>query len=579
LAVATLFASLVAVSAWAAPTISNVDVVDVTSFGFSVVWESSEPSDPGIQIYADAGGAVEITSQFEITTFPLHGGDPSVTDVLGQDAARAALRDASRALGLMRVAVQGGTPATIYYIRVSSEAGGETTFEPVGSPTPVSTAGANSFVAGSHQLLVTFGAPSPLGWIVTAETAETTHPVSAIVGDGAMPNEAYLNLGQLFDLGGGNWQPDGQKAITISVRQGAGGGASPSFDLLFSPDFTVGLAYLVDFDSALGPLIALVDPALDQYTIGQSILVTWTDDFPAPDGQIALYYDDDAAGEDGTPITAGLAEAPDGASDTYDWDTTGVPDGKYFLYAEVMNASISDVSYSAGQVTIDRNGVDGDADQMSDLWEDFYFGNLAQTGSEDSDVDGNTEVDEYADGTHPGVPDVRLALVPGLNLVSFPVDLSPALDSGQLLQTFGGVATAISRVDTATGLEERTELVGGVPQGDIFPVVANEGYSLRLTTAFDDVFQGLGATGSADFAPGVNLAGFPSIPPGYDALQLLAAIGGPTVVSSISRFDPETGRFEAVAYDGGTASGANFPIERGVSYLISMQTAVAGFSP
>jgi hypothetical protein len=570
---------LAASAVHAAPVISNVGVSDVTPFGFSVVWEASEPSNPGIQVFSDAAGTVEVTSQFEITPFPLRGGDPTATDVLARDAALAALRDASRVLGLMRIAVHGGAPSTAYYFRVSSEASGQTTFEPVGSPTPVTTAAANSFVAGSHQLLVSFGAPNPEGWIVTAETAETVHAVSAIVGDGAASNEAYLNLGQLFDLGGSNWQPDGSKPVTISVRQGAGGGAAPSFDLLFSPDFMVGLAYLVDFDSAFGMLIALVDPGVDQYTTGETILVSWTDEFPDPDGLIDLYYDTDDTGEDGSLIVSGLAEVPDGPSDTYDWDTTAVADGKYFVYASVSNATTSEVSYSVGQVTIDRGGSDSDADQMSDLWEEFYFGNLGQTGAEDGDSDGSSEAEEFSDLTDPGVPDVRLSLVEGLNLVSFPVSPTSSPDSGQLLQLFGGVAAAINRVDPATGLVEETELVGGVPQGDIFPIAANEGYYLRLLADFDDIFDGLGALGSSDFVPGVNLAGFPSIPAGYDALQLLTAIGGSSVVSSISRFDPETGRAETVAYVDGVASGVNFPIQRGVAYLISMEAAVVGFTP
>ncbi|MFQ5514854.1 MAG: hypothetical protein ACE5FG_10470 [Myxococcota bacterium] len=564
----------------AAPTIQDVTTVDVTPFGFSAIWTVSEPSTPNIVIYADAAGTIEITDQFEITAFPLRGGDPSAADELAADAARSALRQASRSKGLMRLRVHGGQPNTSYYYRVTSEVGGTMGTFPIGAPLLVTTAGANSFVTGSHQALVSFSMPDPTGWIVTASSVETSYPVSAVVGDGAGSNQAFLNLAQLFAISGGNWQPVGTQPVTITLRKGFGTAESPNFDISFGADFLVGMAYLIDFDSPVGPFIALVEPSQDIYTRGEStILISWTDSFPAPDGEVSLYYDDNASGEDGTLIAGGLPEAPDGAADAFDWDTMGVTDGTYYVYARVSDASQTQTVYSSTTVTIDRGLADGDGDFMSDLWERFFLGDLSFTGIEDSDGDGSREREEFDRGTHPGVPDVRIRLAAGLNLISLPVDLDPPLSSADLLARFGGLAISISRVDTPSRLLETTELVGGVPQGPVFPIVSGEGYYVRLLGEYDAVWEGRTAARSRDYDPGVNLAGFPGLPIGYDAYQLLTDLGGPSVVSSISRFDPVTGRFETAGYDLDQLTGPNFVIERGPAYLIHMRSVATAFSP
>lgn len=80
-------------------TVQSVQTVDVTPSGFSVVWQASEASDPGIAIYSDALGAVDITNQFEVTLFPMKGGDPTASDRVQQADARDALIAAARAKG------------------------------------------------------------------------------------------------------------------------------------------------------------------------------------------------------------------------------------------------------------------------------------------------------------------------------------------------------------------------------------------------------------------------------------------------------------------------------------------------
>jgi hypothetical protein len=231
------------------PTLSNLAITDVTPSGFSAVWEVSEPAEASIGIFSDAAGTNEITSSFEVTVQPLRGGNPSIVDPIAAEAARNALRSASEAKGLARVSVENALPATTYYIRVRSTAGIETAEYPAGAPISVTTENVNSFLVRSQLLRVQFSEPDPTGWIVTAESADTGHPVSAVVGDGAGAQEAFLNLGQMFDMADSNWEPVGLTSLTITVREGGGTSSSPSFDIDFIDGFDVGLTYLVDFDT------------------------------------------------------------------------------------------------------------------------------------------------------------------------------------------------------------------------------------------------------------------------------------------------------------------------------------------
>src|SRR5262245_55765278 len=86
-------AMLVAADALASPAIPGIQTTDVTPFGFSVVWATSEPATPGIAIFEDASGTQEITSSFAVMPYPIRGGDPEASDEQAAQAADAALRE------------------------------------------------------------------------------------------------------------------------------------------------------------------------------------------------------------------------------------------------------------------------------------------------------------------------------------------------------------------------------------------------------------------------------------------------------------------------------------------------------
>jgi hypothetical protein len=102
------------------------------------------------------------------------------------------------------------------------------------------------------------------------------------------------------------------------------------------------------------PTIVIQEPSEDLITEYDGIQIDWEDSDPETDADIALYYDTDAFGEDGTLIVAGLTENPDGEDDSYLWDITAVAEGTYYIYGTISDGNSSAASYAPGTVTIAR---------------------------------------------------------------------------------------------------------------------------------------------------------------------------------------------------------------------------------
>ena len=103
------------------------------------------------------------------------------------------------------------------------------------------------------------------------------------------------------------------------------------------------------------PEITMLEPSGDVTTSANELTLTWEDTDPDSAATIALYYDTDDSGADGTLIVGGLAEEADGtADDSYLWDISTLADGTYYVYAVINDGAASATSYSAGAVTIDH---------------------------------------------------------------------------------------------------------------------------------------------------------------------------------------------------------------------------------
>jgi len=244
LGVIALAACSTSVPAAAALTMQKVGVADVAPSGFSVLWRASEPCDPEIRVYADPAGATEVTSQLEIVAFPVHSGDPTLTDEVQKEASRDLIGSASRNLGLVKISVGGCAPATNYYYKVGSRTTTEFVAWPGTGLQVVKTTRENSFVADSRQVLLTLasgGAPvDGRGWLVTASNPEALAAISAYVGDGCAADQVYLNLAQLFGANEENWQPGASKRIDLEFRGPVSGDVERSVDVEFAATFNVG---------------------------------------------------------------------------------------------------------------------------------------------------------------------------------------------------------------------------------------------------------------------------------------------------------------------------------------------------
>lgn len=92
---------------------------------------------------------------------------------------------------------------------------------------------------------------------------------------------------------------------------------------------------------------------------GASFEIKWTDEDELDDASIALYYDADSTGSDGTLIVENLSE--DDETDAYTWDTNAVADGDYYIYAILDDGKNDPVTvYSSNVVTVDHSGAVND---------------------------------------------------------------------------------------------------------------------------------------------------------------------------------------------------------------------------
>ena len=98
------------------------------------------------------------------------------------------------------------------------------------------------------------------------------------------------------------------------------------------------------------PEFVFVEPDGAGDSAGTSFWIRWEDacDLSAT---IALYYDEDDTGADGTLIAEGLSE--DSPADSLQWDVFGVPEGSYYLYAVIQDPVNSpETVYSDHALTI-----------------------------------------------------------------------------------------------------------------------------------------------------------------------------------------------------------------------------------
>ncbi len=168
---------------------------------------------------------------------------------------------------------------------------------------------------------------------------------------------------------------------------------------------------------------------------------------------------------------------------------------------------------------------------------------------------------------YPSFPEVNLNK--GFNLIAIPADVTGKADLNDWLPDIGD-ATEIEKVMAYDDQEGR--FVTFVP-GASNPAFGLSGGEGLIVYAIKD--RGINFTtmlcSDLDLKPGLNLVGIPCPAAGYTAYDLLTQLGSGNI-SSIQRYNTETGVFETAGFDDvGNPTGVDFEIVVGEGYFIYMK--------
>jgi hypothetical protein len=201
----------------------------------------------------------------------------------------------------------------------------------------------------------------------------------------------------------------------------------------------------------------------------------------------------------------------------------------------------------------------------------------------DADSDTYSNQVEYEFGSDPcdrlSVPlGLTVDLYKGFNLISAPTNTHYMTDAYTFIKSLDKAESVESLSVTDGKVREAYYKQDGTMGGDNFPILAGEGLVVYVK---EDIEMTLSQNHCPDFALGigVNRAGTPCLPQHATAFAMMQALGGEAFVSSIQRFNTNTGKFETGSYLYGQPVGVNFPIKAGEGYLIYMKQEKGGFQP
>jgi len=235
-------------SAVVAASISHVTLANVTPSSFSVVWRAPA-STPSLGVFADSAGAVELTGQLAVEFYPIETGSPGAYSDYDQRQFKADLRRETRDQNLVHVRVSGCQPGATYYYRPAAIfADGMTQGVPGDGPLPAVTLPLSSaFVVNSQQLVLDVPGVDTFGRIVLLSHPDAAHALAAVVGDGTGTNQVFFSLNDLFALGGGQFDPQGNQQFTLELLGRGRTSVVEQFTVEFTDAFTIAQASLAAF--------------------------------------------------------------------------------------------------------------------------------------------------------------------------------------------------------------------------------------------------------------------------------------------------------------------------------------------
>ncbi|MFW6354464.1 MAG: hypothetical protein ACOC3I_08780, partial [Verrucomicrobiota bacterium] len=337
---------LLATTAFAQVTVSQMEVGNVSTTRFDAIWQVSDPSaTPSLAIYRDAAGTDPVHGDLEVEFFPVRVGDPTVPGS-GSAADRVAGQNAIAAQGLVWVRIGNATPGTRYYLTPGSSDGtGASNLDLGPSLVPVTTASTVGFVSELRQVLVEFPdlAPGAVeGTLVRLAAEGSAWPLFAAVGDGAPADAAYFNLAHLLNAAGEtNRSLDAALPLTLGLRGDGAPGGTEELSLAFDGSFAVAAVETVAFGLEVSAVAALAfDPIGSQREhVPFTVAIRALDE----DGAIVTDFD-------GTVLIEGSASFAQGEGETSAFTAGELPAHALTLTGAGMHtltATLPDGSVSA----------------------------------------------------------------------------------------------------------------------------------------------------------------------------------------------------------------------------------------
>jgi hypothetical protein len=166
-------------------------------------------------------------------------------------------------------------------------------------------------------------------------------------------------------------------------------------------------------------------------------------------------------------------------------------------------------------------------------------------------------------------PILPFTLLPGWNLWSTPMVLTPSMTARDLLQTIGPQATIIMKIDKTTGNYTSYKL--NFPVSKNFPIVLGEGYYIWAQQEVSFKLKGeFSSTGSTTLLAGWNMIGHSQLKP-IQASELLSRANACGLNARIIMYlDASTGTYHS--YKTNFPSSMNFWLEPGSAYYLWVDT-------
>jgi Immunoglobulin domain len=269
--------ALAAATAWGAVAINDLQVTNVGTTTFTVVWTTSEVSTPGLEVYSDSAGTNSVSASLGLEYYPIAEADVSVQNDSGARSSRRALELLAINRRVISVRVLGAAPGTSYYVRPRTFGanGADNGTGPV-ALRQVTTAQVTGFLSDARLLRIRFPGVAVEGMVALMEGPAGTAGLSAIVGDSTAADSVVFPLANLLDSATGT-NPLYSTPQPVSVRVVGAGAPAGSFPYTIDFGSTFRASKLDAFDA----VVATPAPLFITHPLSQAEQVGATVSFTA----------------------------------------------------------------------------------------------------------------------------------------------------------------------------------------------------------------------------------------------------------------------------------------------------------